>query len=336
MSGLKGYFAWKQEASYGVPVVPTEATEILPGEAIQAAPEFAQSQAVRRGRMAPNADRRTKTSEAAAGNSPMEIPTKGFARFLALLKDGPVPAGTEEPAGSGAFRRTFLDGRPHWDQKSVTLVVGRPTTDGQTRPFTYPGTMLGGYTVNIPAGAEFCTFTPEWDAREERVDIPEPPALTYPEDLGGFIVEQAVLLVDGVEPAALIRSGSWTVQRPMDTGRRGFNTQGRKRKPLANGPWGGTAQYTADFEDLSLVNAAKERNRIHIVEITLQGVEEIAPGVVPEVVARMCVGYNAAVSPNIGSAETLTQELNYTILDRDTVPAPIEYEVLSAETTVTP
>jgi hypothetical protein len=335
MSGLKGYFAMKGETTYGTAVVPTEATEIN-SEAINDSPEFAQAQPVRRGVMAPNADRRVRTFDAAAGNIPMDLLTKGMVRFLALAHPGAVGAPVETPAASGAWLYELRHGRPNWDQKSITAVVGRPRRDGTIVPFTYLGGVLTGYTLTMPGGNDFVTFTPEFDFREGRTDIAEPPALTYPTDVGGFVLEHAELLIDGVEPAALIRSGSITCNFPQETGRRGYNTQRRKRRPTANGPFAGTASFQCEFEDPTFVNAAKEPNRIHTIRQKLIGTNPIAAGVFPYVETTLLVGYSGAPSPNIGGNELLTQELPFVILDRPgVVDAPVVHKVLTAEPTVT-
>ena len=335
MSGLKGYVAMKHEAAYGTAVVPTQATEVS-SETLDANPQFAQSQQVRRGTMAPQASRRQKTSEDAAGNVAMEAPTKGLVPWLALAHPGAIAAAVETAVGSGSFRRRLLHGRPDWDAKSASVVVGRPQEGSSvTAPFTYLGCINTGYTVTLPGGSDFVTAQFDMDSREERVDIAEPAALTYPADLGGFVIEQAELLLDTVEPVALIRSGSYTAGFPMDTGRRGFGTQGKKRRPHANGAFAGTATFQCDFEDLTFVNAAKQPNALHLLELTLRGIVEISAGVFPIWRTQMLLGYNAGVSPNIGGADRLSQELGFTILDRSDLDAPIVHEVESAEAVVT-
>lgn len=335
MSGLKGYVAMKHEGTYGTAVVPSKGTEVG-SEGLDPSPEYAQSQQIRRGVMAPQATRRQKTYEAAAGPVTMEAPTKGLVPWLMLPANHANPAPAETPAASGAFKREILHGRPDWDQKSATIVVGRPQEGSSTiAPHTHVGSVVTGYTVTLPGGSDFVSVQFDFDSREMRTDIAEPAAIVYEDDLGGFVIEQADLLIDGAVPGTLVRSGSYTAGFPQRTDRRGFGTQGKKRRPHANGAFAGTATFELDFEDNTFVDAAKQPNTLHLLDLTLKGVVPISAGVFPTWKTTMLLGYNAGVAPKLSGGDALSQTLSFVILDRSDRLAPIVHEVTSAEAVVT-
>lgn len=328
MSGLDGWIAVSDpEDIYGTAKVPVEAVEYLT-EGIDPDPNFLLSQQIRNGRKAPSADRRQRVSDQAAGPVNMEIPDKGFWRHLNLLRGGVVNP-VAVVGSAGAFTRTYLEGRGQLDAKSATAVVGRPMTGGGVQPFTYLGGLITAWQL-VANQTEFATWQETFDFREEDVEAAAP-AITYPADLGGFVLEDSVLMIDGSEPAGVVRGVTLSGTRPMAVDRRGANSSGKKRKPISNGVWAGEASVETEFFDMSLVNKFREKNRISTLELTLKGTTPIVGVTVPQLKVTLgAVGWNGA-TPNVDGPDLLDMTVGLTVLDDDSIAAPVVFEVLSAE-----
>lgn len=144
-SGRNAQMTIKTEVAFGTAIAATEGLEFTK-ESISGRDERLESAGLRPGRTALRVDQWTPGRHGAEGDVEFEIRSEGFGvPFLHMLGDvDSLEVGSFTPA---LFANVFAPGSR--DALSATVQVGRPTVAGVTVPFTYAGTKVMGWEIEV-------------------------------------------------------------------------------------------------------------------------------------------------------------------------------------------
>ncbi len=324
-TGLGSQIAFATETVYGTSVTPNRFFEFR-GEGINMQNQYLQSQQLRAGRMFTNSTRRVITVRDAAGTVDFEVPNQSFGTILNQLHGNTVTAAQQ--GGTPAYKQTHDIGTTDSQAKSLTCQVGRPSTDGTVRPFTYSGGKVTGLTLACSIN-EWLTAQLALDFKDEAVGSPALTTAAYPTNLRGFTFVGGALTLGGT-PIAQVRAATIPLAQAMDTGRWYFGTN-RKAVPLLNAYQSANASMDVDFADLTLYNQYISGTPATLV---LDFVGANISGIYNEEI-KITIDQAQVVgdTPNASGPAILTQTIPFVALDGGTNP-PVRIEYTSVDTAI--
>lgn len=240
-SGLSGQLMMKAEGTYGVYSAPDRAFEFT-SEGIKTDRGLISASGIGRGPWM-RADRDVVYQMGAAGPIAIEMLTKGM---LLLLKHCTGSLVTAQVAETDEYTHTFTSDVNALDELSATVQVGRPSSDGTVRPFTYLGAVVTSFTIELSLDGVL-TLSVEWAAREE-VRSQTLASATYPAGAAVWAFPHAELTIDGTP--LVVKQFSVTFTNALDLERRGIGAVLR-RKPIANEMFTAEGTLDAEFESLT-------------------------------------------------------------------------------------
>ena len=243
-TGLNMQVMAAKETTYGTRAAPTRTFEVT-DDAIGWDINYYVSQGLGAGLWR---RRRVQTTQTGGGTLPQEVPTVGFGFFLDLLHNETV-TGVQQGATTAYLQTHPLASAP---AKSATIQIGRPSTDGTTRPFDYLGCMLSGIEFAWePAGVLMAT--PTIVAREQQTNQTLA-TKTNPTSTGLFSFKGGSVTIGGSAVADIVGGGSVAVNWPLRDDAFPLGSSGLIKKPLPNDRPSMTGSFTADFTDLTHYN----------------------------------------------------------------------------------
>ena len=268
-SGLGSQFVLAKEATYGV----------IPGSPAWRAFEFDSSSlaldqntqdgvGLRAGRIFQPVARMRQTTREAGGDTPMDVPSKGFGSILDLMH-GLVVAPVQQ-AATPAYKSTHNIGTS-LPNKSAVLQVNKPQTQGggADYPVTYPGGVLLSAAFSLEVGG-LMKATLNWDAQDELTPDTSPAgpslvAASYLADNSTFVGTVGVSLTIGGVAVAVARALRWTWTQPFRQDRFFLGTSGTKQKPIPNGFGTVTGEIDVEWFDATAYNHWRNDDTLAIV-----------------------------------------------------------------------
>lgn len=247
-AGIDGSLGYAPETVYGTGVTPTTFAE-FDSETLTKQQQYLTSTGIRAGRLVPSIKRHNSTTRGGGGAISLKVPTKGFGPWLNMLHGNTItPA---QQAATAAYLQTHNIGLSRPWGKSLTIQVGKPSTNGAVNPFTFVGCKVPSMTLSCDLGAELVASI-DIDAR----DVTTATALavpSYPTNVGSFDFTEGTVTMQGSD-VGLVRSFSLTTPLPMKTDRYGLGTAGLKSQPIVNDYVRPTASVAIEFTDLVAYN----------------------------------------------------------------------------------
>lgn len=324
-AGIDAQLGFKTETTYGTPVTVDTFAE-FDSESLTRQQQFLSSTGLRAGRRSPSIKRHAATTRGVGGNISMKVPTKGFGKWLNLLHGNTVtPA---QQAATTAYLQTHNIGTTPTKGKSMTVQVGKPSTNGTVQPFTYQGCKLTSATFSCDLGAELMASL-DVDGQ----DVVTATALataSYPSGVGSFDFTEGTVTVGG-SSIGLVSSFSLTCPIPLKTDRYGMAASALKAEPLDNDYLRPTANLALEFTDLAGYNMFANGTEVAVV-CDFQGAT-IASTYKEQFKMTLAACKVVGETPTVGGPDVLSVTTPVEVYDDGTNP-PVKIEYQSTDTTL--
>lgn len=324
-SGIGAQLGYKAESVYGTPVTVDTFCE-FDSESLTRQQQFLSSTGLRAGRLSPSIKRHNATTRGAGGNLALKVPTKGFGPWVNLLHGNTVTP--VQQAATTAYLQTHNIGTSSPKGKSMTVQVGKPSTNGTVNPFTYQGCKLTSATFSCDLGAEL-TASLDIDAQ----DVVTATALataSYPTGVGSFDFTEGTVLMAG-SSVGLVSSFSLSVPMPMKTDRYGISGSALKAEPLVNDYVRPTASLSLEFTDLTAYGYFTGGTEV-AVNCKFEGAT-IASTYKETFEMTLAACKVVGESPTVGGPDVLSVTVPVEIYDDGTNP-PVVIKYISTDTTL--
>jgi hypothetical protein len=316
-SGLGAQLVVAKETTYGTRVVPNRSFQMRQ-EGLKRNQDFLKSQQLQGGVMFQRSSTRVPTTRSAAGPLTLEVPNKGFGIWLDQLHGATVAP--VQQAATTAYKQSHPIGLTDPAGKSMTVQVGRPSTDGTVRPFDYLGTKVLSATFRAAVG-EFLVAELSLDAQDE--DTSQALAAFAPASgLKSFAFTGGAVTLDGAS-AGVVKSIEIPITYAYATDRFGLGGA-LKAAPLTNGyP---TIQPKVDVEWKDNTQYDKFRNgAIAALVVDFVGAN-IASTYFEEIKFTMAACGLDGDTPTVDGPDILTQSIPLDVLyDGTNAPLVIDY-----------
>ncbi len=324
-AGIDASIGYKAETVYGTAVVVDTFSE-FDSESLTRQQQFLSSTGLRAGRLSPSIKRHNSTTRGVGGNISLKVPTKGFGKWLNLLHGNTVTP--VQQAATAAYLQTHNLGTTTPKGKSMTVQVGKPSTNGTVQPFTYTGIKTTSQTFSCDLGAELVASL-DCDGQ----DVVTATALatpSYPTNVGSFDFTEGTVLMAGAS-VGLVSSFSLTVPMPMKTDRYGISATATKAEPLVNDYVRPTASLALEFTDLVAYNAFANGTEV-AVTCDFQGAI-IASTYKEQFKMTLAACKVVGDTPTVGGPDVLSVSVPVEVYDDGTNP-PVKIEYQSTDVTL--
>lgn len=313
-TGIDAQFGFGEETTHGTPVTVDRFAEFLT-ENITNQIARLDSQAIGSGRRGMR--RWAPGAKTVGGDVTMELVDKG----LGLLLHHAV--GDVVTSGAGPdYTHTFTPGDP---PPGLTVQMGRPSTDGTVRPFTYPGGRITDWQLGCSVG-EIAQLGFTFNCKDELTDTPLASAV-LPTDVGLMTFVGGTLTVGGTEIP--VTQAQFQVSNGLTTDRWKLGSDTR-RDPKATALRDAQGSFAAEFVDLSVYDLYRNAEENELV-LTFQG-PEVAAGTPSELKVRANVRYDGATPTNSSGPDELPLNVSFRCVDNGT----LFYEVVYVTSDATP
>lgn len=316
-SGLASQVALKKETTYGTRVVPDKWFEFESEGGVRQQ-KYLESNMLRAGRFFQSSPRRILTTRDAQVTLNGEWPNKTGGALLDLLVGATVTP--VQQTTTTAYLSTFNIGASD-PNKSATIQVGKPDTNGTVRPFDYTGSMVTGATFSC-AIDDWLKFAYTFDAQDE--DTAQSLATaSYPTSLEGFHFQQATVTVNSVvqnmTTGSLVRSMNLDLGLPRATERFGLRSTALKAKPILNAYTPGSGSLGFEFTDLTQYGLYTAGTKVPLI-IDFTSTSLAGTAFPFRITFTMAAVQFTGTTPVVGGPDILTYEAPFQILDDGTNP----------------
>lgn len=243
-SGLQASLGVSKETTYGTYVAPTKFFEFM-NESLKKERSIVQGGGLAAGRFAQLGSQRVTANESGSGSWETSVPLAGFGVILQQLFGGTVvPA---QQAATAAYLQTI----PLVDTagKSLTVQVGKPSTDGTVNPYSY----LGGKITQAEFSCgkdEFLSAKLDMDFKQvvetQVLATPSYPTTTTAHNFSKMAVRIGST-VAGATNLAGVTKFTLTIGRKMKLDTYYANGSGLKNEPITNDYVDAKGVIEADF-----------------------------------------------------------------------------------------
>jgi hypothetical protein len=251
-SGLNVQLMTAEEVTYGTPVTPDRAYEIV-NESLERNHTTLQSNGLRAGNRSLRR-RGIVSARMGSGGITMEVATKGFGRWFKHILGG--TSTIAQQGATPAYLQTHTLGA--LEGKSLTVQKGVPQTDGTVKPFTFHGckVLSAGFSISVDAILQMAL---NLDAEDVDTSTALAAATYTTPKLFHFM--QGKLKVAGAEVASVL-GAQVNVANTLKTDRFYLGSAGLKKQPIDNdfpavsGSLSAEFVSQADFYDRYVSDAA--------------------------------------------------------------------------------
>ncbi|MGE4338198.1 MAG: phage tail tube protein [Pigmentiphaga sp.] len=298
-TGLDAQAGMVEESTYGTYVAPTRFYEFN-SESIAPVVAKLYSRPLGSGRIQRTSRRRTSVT-GAGGDINIDAVNRGMGVLLKQMFGKVTSAQVGETA---EYTQTYVPDPNGKRGLSATVQVGRPSTDGTIRPFSYVGGKVIGWSL-AAALDDIVKINTTWDFKTQTTSEDVETA-SYADDVVPFTFLDGALSIGG-SPVATIKAVNVAWAEAQDTARRYFGNQ--KGEPLPNGMLELTGQFDSEFNDMAAHDAWVAGDEIVDAVITFTGEtipEESNPYKI--VLTIPSLEYTGS-APAIGGPEVVQQNL---------------------------
>lgn len=244
-SGLSAQLGLGMESTYGTYVAPTRFYEF---NSESLTPDVRKLYSFARGSGRFQRASRVRTFVVGGnGDVELDVVTKGFGKIFEHMLGAMA---SSQVASTAEYKHTATPATNGLAGKSLTVQVGRPSTDGVVRPFNHLGGKIGGWTLSA-AMDEILKLALTFDFKSVETSSALATA-SYPSGAAPLTFLDGTLTING-SSAATLKSVSLSGANAMDVERRSFGNV--KREPIENGEFAITGEFASEFESLDAYNA---------------------------------------------------------------------------------
>lgn len=325
--GQQTVFGLVEETTYGAAAVPSRFHEISQ-ESLALSLNKIRSNAMRPGGYNPRlGSREVISSRSAAGDFKVDVTNRNMGLLLKHIMGPALTPTVVQQGGTTAYLHTYLLGLS--GGKSLTLQKQlRDNTGAVVAAFDYPGSKIAKaeFTIGTDSMLELnCSV----DSRNEAVQ--GSPAVSSFPATRPFYFAQGLVKLAGTQVTDIIRDASVTIERPMDTDRRGLGNAGLKSEQTENDFPAISGKMSSEFSNLTNYNRF---NSNAALEFVLEFVGANIAGAYNEMF-RITIPeiHIDGESPKVGGPDTVKTEIPFTGFFDGTNPA-MRIEYLTADTAV--
>lgn len=324
-SGLSAQLGVAPEVTYGTIVAPTRFFELADGgESLKLDADRIESTGLRAGRRTQHSGRVVINVKGAGGDLNFDVLTKDFGFWLKYCLGKVV---TSQPAAGPA--PTVYDHTGTIDDLttagSFTLQVGRPSTDGTVRPFTYAGCMVTSWEFSVGVDG-LLTLKMTVDAqREDTATALAVASYTAGAELHSFVGGLVTLAGSAYDVNELTLTGT----NGLKTDRRFIRQSVLKKQPLENAMREFGGNLSAEFGDFTPYN--------RFVNGTYATLQLKFEGSIIETTYKHTLQIDLPVvrfdgeTPNLDGKDVVQQPLPFKVLDDGTAePITVLYRTTGA------
>lgn len=338
-SGLGGSVGWVAESTYGTYVAPTKWAEFN-SEKLSLSKKIIANEGLRGGARFGRISRRVVTSREATGSLEFDVSSRGFGVLLTHMLGTTTPAATQI-ATTSVYRQIHTPGEMN---RSLTIQVGRPQTDGTVKPFTYLGCKIPSWELGCSVD-EFLNLKVDVDARNEITSqtLAAPTYVTATEEIFHFgqlaaniggTVSTTTGLASVASSTAITACKGFSVKHstPLATDRYFAGASSLKATPIENGMRDVTGSITCEFASQAQLYDLMTAETTTALQFRFTGTTVVGTGVGAFEILLPAVKFDEA-TPNVDGPDILSNEVSFKVYD-DGVNAPIQILYESADTTV--
>ena len=315
-SGLGSQFGLKKEGTWGSAETVAVFYE-FENESLSLEPTYYDSAGLRAARTFAPSSRTRQTTRTAGGSVSMEAPTKLLGHILDLMVAGTV---TPVVDSGTSYTSTFNIGASV-PNKSATLQVNKPTTQGADTAFTYTGSVLTEAAFSLEMGGALMLNT-TWVSRDELTPATTPagPSLasaTYTDGIACWVHTDTLTLTIGGSAAAAVTGINWTWSQPYKADRFFLNNSGVIAKPIPNGLATITGTLNAEWYDTTYYNLFRSGAFAELV-FSVAHPTAITGSHYPTFTNTFAAMQIRGTSPQVGGPDILTQSVPFVVKDNGT------------------
>jgi hypothetical protein len=256
MANRDSFAGFARETTYGTRVAPTRSFEVE-GDPAKVAMQHLERTGLRAGRQSRRSAEVRTIVIGAEGTAPLTVMQTGFGMLLRAMLD---TAAIAQVDATLAYLQNFNSAQ-EFNSESLTMQVVRGKAGG-TKCFEYPGTVIGGWTLD-QAVDEYLKLELELDSRDEDLSQSAHTA-TYPANAVEYAWPDLAVTVDG--NAVDLRSLKITANRGLDVARRRLSSTGRLKKTpvrIADPEYG--VEMELDYTSETLYDLVRSGDTVPVV-----------------------------------------------------------------------
>lgn len=322
-SGLAGQLGAKKESVFGTPVVVDKFFEFN-SETLAFERNRVFSQGIKAGKLFQSSTRVATTTRAGSGAITFEVPTKGFGFWPDLLVGATV---TPAVVVGTAFKSTFNIGSTDAN-KSATVQVGRPGTDGTVRAYTHEGCTVTSFALSQEMDGFFeCEVGLD---TQDRLTATALATASYPSGNESFNFSMCTPTVNSVAVTDVFESVKVDVNFQKKVDRWRLGSGGAKAQPITNGYTDATIEFAGDFKDNTFTTLYDADTIFPVILAWTHTSNADVGGTKFSVTLTAQACQMQGDDPNLDGPDVLSQGMKLKVLDDGTNP-PIKLEVVSTD-----
>jgi Phage tail tube protein len=325
-SGVAAQIGVATEETVGTYKAPTRFFP-FESESLVLTKEYIRSKGLRAGHLAQAKNLHLATTRSVGGDVALEFYNQGMGILMNLLH-GEAITPVKVTESETAYKSTHKIGLISPYGKALTAQVGRPDTGGTVRAFSYLGCKVLSAKLSVDqGGVSMLTLT--LDGKDE-VTGEALGSASYSATAVPFTFQQVVAKIGGSE-VANVRSITWNISIPQNTGRYNLGNSGTKLEPIINDLVEVTAEASLEFSSLADHERFKKEEVVKL--------EAIATGAVIDAKASFKAALTAPAAKQVSSGPTvqgpdiLTTDVSFECLDNGT-EAPLLIELINTDSTI--
>lgn len=337
-SGLGGQLGFAEETVYGTRVTPNKFL-YFNSEGIQQNVEYTESSALGGSNFVMLASRSVRFRKGATGPVELEMQNKGMGVLLRHMHG--TASAPLTPAG-GTLARFYRFNLGDLFTRSLTVQVGRPSTDGVVRPFDYVGGKITEWSLRTEVDG-VAILSPTFDFQDEQTNqtLATPTFATGLQlfhwagaslTLGGTLTVGTSTALTSVATGAATPIMNLEINRSngLKTDRYLIRGNTLKREPIQNEIGGLSGSFDAEFDDMTNYNRFVN-GTVGVLQARWV-CDTLIEGAIPfELRMTFPAVRFEGETPNVGGPDVLTHSLPWTALD-DGVNGAVITEYVTTDT----
>ena len=320
-SGLASQLGVAKESTYGTRVAPTKFYEYA-SESLKITRHRIFSKGLRAGRSFQSSTRVHTPTRKGDGDVVLEVANQGMGTLFDLFH-GMTPTVVQQGA-TAAWLQTHNVGITD-PNKSATVQIGTPGTDGTVRVFEYEGCMVTAFKFECSVGG-FLELTLTLDS-EDRTTSQSLASASYPSNLRTFHFGQCTPTINSVAVTDVFDSVTISGTLNRKTDRFKLGGAGLQAKPIQNEFYDVDIEFGGDFKDLTFTTLYDADTIVPVI-VDFQG--PLIAGTYKEFITFTFANCLPDIEdPDVTGPDVLSQGLKFNALDSGSGnPMVITYQSL--------
>lgn len=243
--GVQSWVGFGEESSWGTAVTVTRFLPVI-SEGLKAKVNFGTPKAITPGFHTSPSAAEVITSRSAEGSIKGEVPKRGFGMLLKYIMGG--TSTNVQQGGSAAYLQTHTLGTITANKGLTIQKLLADVAGTEVEAFVYNGCRPTKTEFSIDIDS-FLEYSIDFDAKDENASSPASASFI---DTQPFHFAELTVKLDGSSVTSpLIKGCSISIERPLETDRRGAGASGLKAEQFENGLPKITGKIKTEFSDTS-------------------------------------------------------------------------------------